>query len=186
MTKISIVERMTKAWKKASPRILDIGCGSNPEGTTNLDFFIGETPHQKRRIEPDKIPNFVQGDAHNLPFPDDSFDLCIMSHVLEHLEYPLQALREAHRVAPKLIVRVPNSPMLNEHPEHLYSWSSVSLRNLLSRVYPNVIVYETTRRVYVIDSRIFKLCTRIPTIGQAIARWLGNTLRLELIAFCSR
>jgi len=181
-----VAERVTRAWKKASPRILDVGCGSSPEGTVNLDFFVGDTPHHKQVIDPGAIPGFVQGDAHSLPFPDDSFDLCIMSHVLEHLENPLQALREAARVAPRLIVRVPNNPTSREHPEHLYSWSRTSLGNLLRRVYDEVTVYEATRPAYVADSRIFKLLGRVPTVGQALARWLGRVLSLELVAFCWR
>jgi ubiquinone/menaquinone biosynthesis C-methylase UbiE len=46
------------------------------------------------------LPNlhFIQGDAHALEFEDDHFDVVYCRYVLEHLTYPLQALKEMHRV----------------------------------------------------------------------------------------
>lgn len=43
-------------------------------------------------------PKFLQGDAENLPFSDNSFDVVISSHVLEHLPDLHQGLRELYRV----------------------------------------------------------------------------------------
>jgi ubiquinone/menaquinone biosynthesis C-methylase UbiE len=42
---------------------------------------------------------FVVGDVHDLPFPDDSFDVVHAHQVLHHLADPVQALREMRRVA---------------------------------------------------------------------------------------
>jgi len=42
--------------------------------------------------------HFTQGDAHALEFEDDHFDVVYCRYVLEHLSYPLQALKEMHRV----------------------------------------------------------------------------------------
>jgi ubiquinone/menaquinone biosynthesis C-methylase UbiE len=36
--------------------------------------------------------------AGNLPHPEESFDICISSHVIEHLEDPAELLQEAERV----------------------------------------------------------------------------------------
>ncbi len=41
---------------------------------------------------------FVQGDAHSLPFPDSTFDVVYCRYLLEHLADPLRALREMRRV----------------------------------------------------------------------------------------
>lgn len=46
-------------------------------------------------------------DGSAIPYPDDTFDLAILSHVIEHLEHPRMALREAARVARHVYVEVP-------------------------------------------------------------------------------
>jgi len=46
----------------------------------------------------------VVADAHELPFPDDSFDLVLASEVLEHVERPWQVAVELARVARRYIV----------------------------------------------------------------------------------
>jgi len=51
----------------------------------------------------DKI-EFLIGDAEKLPFPDNSFDLVVSSHVLEHLPDFDQGLREVIRVTKKCAV----------------------------------------------------------------------------------
>ena len=45
--------------------------------------------------------NFVEGDAENLSFDDQSFDDYLMNFGLLHLEHPEKALAEAHRVLRK-------------------------------------------------------------------------------------
>lgn len=46
-------------------------------------------------------------DGYHLPFEDNSFDLIILSHVLEHVEHERLLLRELKRVAPMLVIEVP-------------------------------------------------------------------------------
>ncbi|HID62166.1 MAG TPA: class I SAM-dependent methyltransferase [Anaerolineae bacterium] len=41
---------------------------------------------------------YTVGDVENLPFPDNTFDVVVSSHVLEHLPHLEQGLREIHRV----------------------------------------------------------------------------------------
>ena len=52
--------------------------------------------------------NFVLGDAENLPFSDNEFDLVVSSHVLEHLPDFDKGLREVMRVSKKkAVVAIP-------------------------------------------------------------------------------
>src|SRR4051795_6236064 len=43
-------------------------------------------------------PHYLNGDAQQLPFADDSFDLIVCVEVLEHLVDPVRGLREIARV----------------------------------------------------------------------------------------
>lgn len=59
------------------------------------------------------ITNFIQADANNLPFKNLSFDIAILSEILEHFERPEEPLIEAQRIAKFIIICVPNE----------YEWS---------------------------------------------------------------
>jgi ubiquinone/menaquinone biosynthesis C-methylase UbiE len=56
------------------------------------------------------IPSLVECklyDGYSIPYEDDSFDLVILSHVIEHLEFPRQLLYEAQRAAKHVFIEVP-------------------------------------------------------------------------------
>lgn len=100
-------------------RILDAGCG---EGfISNLIFnnfrnveitgleYTSEAVRIARSMN-NKI-NYLQGDIYKMPFEDSSFDMVICTEVLEHLESPLDALRELHRVSEnEILLTVPEEP----------------------------------------------------------------------------
>lgn len=46
-------------------------------------------------------------DGYKIPYPDNSFDLVILSHVLEHVEYERVLIRELKRVAKYIAIEVP-------------------------------------------------------------------------------
>lgn len=82
----------------AQGKIVNLGCGENP------CQFGDDAVHVDIDIYNHK--NFVQADIHNLPFKDDEFDTAVMGDVLEHCYDPIQALREAGRVAKKVVATV--------------------------------------------------------------------------------
>jgi ubiquinone/menaquinone biosynthesis C-methylase UbiE len=55
----------------------------------------------------DKLKSVQLFDGYKLPFEDKSFDLVILSHVLEHVEHERILLREIHRVTKQLVIEVP-------------------------------------------------------------------------------
>ena len=77
--------------------LLNIGCGINPCGWRGSGYVHFD-------IDLWDYPNFVQGDAHSLPFSANSFASAVLGDMLEHVINPAQVLREAGRVAPKVVM----------------------------------------------------------------------------------
>lgn len=46
-------------------------------------------------------------DGYNIPYENKKFDLAVLSHVIEHVEYPRKLLYEAKRIAKYVFVEVP-------------------------------------------------------------------------------
>jgi len=87
--------------------LLDIGCGSGHFSfwfhqlgfkVTGIDNSSSMLTVALRKVENEEI-KFIQADAHDLPFLDDSFNLAVLVTTLEFLDHPEVALKEAFRVA---------------------------------------------------------------------------------------
>jgi 2-polyprenyl-6-hydroxyphenyl methylase/3-demethylubiquinone-9 3-methyltransferase len=86
--------------------VLDVGCGGGfltlallREGhqVTGLDVCESVMASGRAR-DTEKRARWIVGDALALPLPDASFDVVCMMDVLEHVERPRDAVREALRV----------------------------------------------------------------------------------------
>jgi SAM-dependent methyltransferase len=110
----------TKAYKRrATARLglapgqhaLDVGCGTGEDvramaeivglggRAVGLDASEAMIAEARRRTAGGAAAEFRVGDAHDLPFPDASFDGCRIDRVLQHLDDPAGALAELARVA---------------------------------------------------------------------------------------
>jgi SAM-dependent methyltransferase len=96
--------------------ILEIGCGDGAilERLAHLGFgsrFTGLeiSPSGVRKVQEKNIPNCEVRlfDGYELPFSERQFDLAVLSHVLEHVEYPRRLIRDAARVAKTVFIEVP-------------------------------------------------------------------------------
>lgn len=154
--------------KQLNPRtILDIGCG---EGFVD-QFLIQRSPHCQIRgidislesiqLAQKRTPklDIQQGNAYNLPFKDNTFDLTIATEVLEHLNNPEKAIMEARRVSKKYcLFSVPSEPLfsllsllsgshisrLGRHPNHINFWSKKSFQNLIQNYFAKLMVHTST------------------------------------------
>ena len=78
--------------------ILEIGCGAMPKGgyiksivQANNCRWVGID------ISPTDLATYVCS-VEKMPFPDNSFDIAVGSHTIEHWKKPGKALRQIHRV----------------------------------------------------------------------------------------
>ena len=86
-------QRLHLAFPQA--RALDIGCGDlrHAKYLTSDGWVVIYSDHEERADGVD-----VLLDAHYLPFPNECFDIILMTEVLEHLHHPQLALKEISRI----------------------------------------------------------------------------------------
>jgi ubiquinone/menaquinone biosynthesis C-methylase UbiE len=85
-------------------KVLDVGCGNVPRGDVNCEYYVSDNIHRNFSINPNRIKNFRYADIQDLPFTDQTFDVVIAHHVIEHLDNPVKAIKEMLRVAKKRVV----------------------------------------------------------------------------------
>lgn len=133
-------------------KVLDIGCGAGGNLKTLQDQGWEPYGIEMSEIAAAHARELTGGEIHtgtleSAPFPPGSFDLVLMSHSLEHLPSPLDALRRIHRLLKDnglLVVSVPNVHSLEfklfgrwwfplDPPRHLYHFDRNSLTAALER-----------------------------------------------------
>lgn len=96
-------------------RVLDVACGPGIPSlmaaplvatggiVTGIDLAPGMVDIAKKKAKERGLNNvtFQEGDAEELPFPDDSFDVVLCNHGLVHTTDRLKALHEMRRVLKK-------------------------------------------------------------------------------------
>jgi SAM-dependent methyltransferase len=134
-------------WFRPGDRVLDAGCGSGSLFTYDLRGraarIVGLDVERELAGNPN-IEEPVLGDLAALPFRDQTFDLIICKHVLEHLERPPAAFRELARVLRpqgRLVILTPNRlhyvPLLASLLPHPFQRIVARGRGLaLREVYP--------------------------------------------------
>ena len=126
--------------------ILDIGSGGSNEWhmfTQGKNIIHVDIDRTAFHLE-------VACSIYNLPFKDNSIPIVHASHLFEHLENPLEALKELKRIVKNfVIIRVPNASFWKIRPsgieQHIFSWNEWTLKRFLSKVFVNVEVKCTTR-----------------------------------------
>jgi hypothetical protein len=99
--------------------VLEIGSGDNPNPRSNVlvDRFLGSDNRERGGDLVVDRP-FVVADAHHLPFKDGAFAYSICSHILEHMDDPVQFGKELQRVSAAGYIQSPS-----EIAERMFHWS---------------------------------------------------------------
>jgi len=116
--------------------LLDIGCGRKPytrmtrgRVTRHVGIDHPASLHGHHAVD-------VASTAYHIPFRDGAFDVVMCSSVLEHLEEPEAALREAARVlAPggRAVYVTPFIWHIHEEPRDFYRYSRYGLEHLFAK-----------------------------------------------------
>lgn len=95
-------------------RILDVGCGNGAvaydlsrkaESVLGIDINEENINYAKKHYQSDNS-NFIIGDATKYQFKR-SFDIIVLSNVLEHIKNRTIFLQKIKKLAPKILIRVP-------------------------------------------------------------------------------
>ncbi|MCL0082946.1 class I SAM-dependent methyltransferase [Thermodesulfovibrionales bacterium] len=127
-------------WAIPHEKVLDIGSGEGAvlkklsdikfaKELYSIEISVSSVEVIKKR----KIPNLIECklfDGYHIPYKNEEFDLVILSHIIEHVEYPRALLKEAGRVARHIFIEVPLE--LNARLPLNYKWSTVGHINFYS------------------------------------------------------
>ncbi|MFW9972923.1 MAG: methyltransferase domain-containing protein [Candidatus Odinarchaeota archaeon] len=111
--------------KGTKTKILDVGSGSRrlDEKAINMDIELF--------INVDVI-----GDAHNIPFKDETFDTVWCEAVLEHTGDPSKVISEIYRVLKKdgyVFAVIPFIHKYHEHPNDFYRYTISGIKKIFSQ-----------------------------------------------------
>ena len=104
--------------------VLEVGGGNHPDKRAKIvvDKYVEDNTHRSGDLKVLKNQKFLQADGEHLPFKDHEFDYVICRHVLEHVEDPIQFVKEQARVAKMGYLETPS--LLGEYiaPKESHRW----------------------------------------------------------------
>jgi SAM-dependent methyltransferase len=123
-------------------RVADIGCGEGSViqclaalgcGEEFVGFEISYSAlEMAERLSYERPTTFIAYDGSRLPVPARTFDLAILSHVIEHVAEPRSLLLEARRIARNVFVEVPLE--LNARTPSQFKWTNLGHINLYNQL----------------------------------------------------
>ncbi|MDD5459189.1 MAG: class I SAM-dependent methyltransferase [Phycisphaerae bacterium] len=156
--KAGIIHDLTK--NKSFNSILEIGTGRGDvlDALNGFERKIGadiseEALKQHKLIYPEHELVKIDADE-RLPFADDQFDCVLLCDILEHVDKPVDLLKEASRVGKYLILKIPVEKAIfvkimqkirgldygiNHPAGHLHCWNLRDIYSLLAKAKINII-----------------------------------------------
>ncbi|MBL0300421.1 MAG: class I SAM-dependent methyltransferase [Cytophagaceae bacterium] len=141
---------------KTFDKVLEIGAGDGSilkilsENNFANEYYALEISQSGiQKISSKKIKNLKlakEFDGYLLPFENQSFDLVVLSHVLEHVEHERILLREINRVAKAVVIEVPKDYRFG---------ADKKIKHFLS--YGHINIYTPTSLKFLLISENFKI-----------------------------
>jgi len=177
-------DRVKKIKKfKNSGKILDIGCGKGEflfdmsrEGwdVYGCDIYPNACDLAKKEFG---LKNIYNDDLLSLNFPENSFDVITLWHVLEHLTKPLETLKKINQILKDdgvLIIESPDFSSIQSKffkskwfaldlPRHLFQFSPKTLEKILK-----LANFKIFKRDYIVNPRITFI-----SFKKSLLRYLG-------------
>ena len=156
-------------------------------GQSYVGYEVSESGvKQARERTYAKPARFELFDGTRSPAEDKTFDLVVLSHMLEHVEEPRQLIKEAARVGNHVFVEVPLE--LHLRTQRDFQWTSVGHINLYDPVVIRHLIQSTGLQV---------LVERVTCPGRAVftfqrpgprggLHWAVKATLLRLVPFAAK
>lgn len=139
-----------KEWIKER-NVLDVGAGDG-KITSLLGARGVDNEPEAVRLAREKGVDVVLGDGYHLPFKDNEFEAVFMGDVLEHFEFPREALREAKRVLRTYLYLATPEKGTNNDKFHYQEWTPPELKELVESegfaLEGEILVVPKDKRIY--------------------------------------
>ena len=158
--------------------LLDVGCGEKPyaavieplvERHIGLDHI--ETSHNTENID-------ILASAYDTTLPNEEVDTILCTAVLEHLECPLEALREMYRILKPggyVILSAPLFWHLHEQPRDFYRYTRYGLQYMFTEAGFEVVEIKPLSGFVVTFAQ--ELCYFLQIFRRIPFRWLIGCLQ---------
>ena len=164
---LNMTHKLVSSKEKIS--ILDLGCGDMPFKA----FFLGIS---EKFIGIDNDPNsqadIIQDISEALPFKSNSFDLVILSEVLEHLEEPLRVIENIKRILKNdgfLFISSPFAFPIHAKPHDFYRYTEYFFKDYLKKVGINCkYIYKSNSIITTPVLSIMQVITLLPIFPRSI------------------
>ncbi|MES2734295.1 MAG: class I SAM-dependent methyltransferase [Bacteroidota bacterium] len=120
-------------------KVLEVGAGDgsllqllNAQGVADELYALEISGSALERIHARNIPKLKEAkcfDGYSIPYEDNYFDLVVLSHVLEHVEFERKLLREIKRVSRYQVVEVPKDYRfgIDKRVKHFLSYGHINV-----------------------------------------------------------
>ena len=155
--------------KLSKVQAIEIGCGEGFSTQRLRDLLPGNVQLQASEYVADLVPKaqklnpkvpIIQESVYETTHADNSFDLIFLLEVLEHLDYPDQALTELARILKPdgyLVLGVPREPLwcalnmargkylshLGNTPGHFNHWPTFALKRFVGQHFGPILAHRT-------------------------------------------